>query len=301
MDIDINTIKIIVKNTIIKIDSSRDQIINIIDNIKNEQESLRLKLEMLRKDISKVIDEVDELERMDKAGRKRLAEVSSNFKNILKRDIREAYEKASEIRVKFFSKRNEEKTLRVERDNLEISLKKAVLNIEDGEKIISQISIALGYLESNILTALEGADKNNGMYTGIKVLEAQENERKRIARDIHDGPAQYMANAVMKADICKLVLQKDINEGIKELEALKEIREIADYVRRQESIWEFTRIFAAVILNSRRPRCGWPASPATEPANQDAFIAGYASAILEHDFRLEPTALTVKKTESSQS
>ena len=65
-------------------------------------------------------------------------------------------------------------------------------------------------------------------------MEAQENERKRIARDVHDGPAQHMANAVMKADICKMVIERDFNEGLKELEdlkqsvkrALKEVRDI---------------------------------------------------------------------------
>ena len=37
--------------------------------------------------------------------------------------------------------------------------------------------------------------------------------------------------------------------------------------------------------------CAFAASP---PAGQDTFIAGYASATLEHDFHLEPTALNVK-------
>lgn len=36
------------------------------------------------------------------------------------------------------------------------------------------------------------------------------------------------------------------------------------------------------------------ASAVAEPVGQDAFIAGYASAIIEHDFHLAPTALTVK-------
>ena len=65
------------------------------------------------------------------------------------------------------------------------------------------------------------------MFIGIKILEAQESERKRIARDIHDGPAQHMANVVMKVDICKMVLQKDLEEGIKELEDLKESVKVA--------------------------------------------------------------------------
>ncbi len=72
------------------------------------------------------------------------------------------------------------------------------------------------------------------MINGIKLLENQEIERKRIAREIHDGPAQYIANAMMRLDFCKVVVKKDLEKGIKELEdvkgnvkmALKEVREI---------------------------------------------------------------------------
>ena len=141
--------------------------------------------------------------------------------------LRRPTKEQQDIRVKFYTKKNEEKLLREKRDSLEIALKKTMVNIENGEKIINQISIAMGYLEGDILSALEGADKNSEMFIGIKILEAQENERKRIARDIHDGPAQHMANVVMKVDICKMVIQKDFEEGLKELEDLKESVKVA--------------------------------------------------------------------------
>ena len=89
------------------------------------------------------------------------------------------------------------------------------------------MSVALGYLEGDILSKLEGTDKNSEMFMGIKILEAQESERKRVARDIHDGPAQHMANIIMKVDICKIVIGKDLQEGIKELDDLKESVKVA--------------------------------------------------------------------------
>ncbi|HEX9027219.1 MAG TPA: sensor histidine kinase [Clostridium sp.] len=227
MDLDVNSINKIIKNIIGAIGSSRGQILNIVNSIRNDQENLKLELGQVRNDIARTIDEVDELEKQDKAGRRRLAQVSANFNKYNEHDIKEAYERAEDIRVKFYIKRNEEKLLRDKRDSLEIALKKIMVNIEDGEKIINQISIAMGYLEGDILSALEVTDKNSEMFIGIKILEAQENERKRIARDIHDGPAQHMANVVMKVDICKMVLQKDFEEGLKELEDLKESVKVA--------------------------------------------------------------------------
>ncbi len=234
MELDVNAINKIINNIIGAIGSSRGEILNIVDNIRKDKENFKLEIEKVRSDVARVIDEVDELEKQDRASRKRLAQVSANFNKYTESDIKESYEKAEDIRVKFYIKKNEEKLLREKRDSLELALKKTMVNIENGEKIINQISIAMSYLEGDIISALEGTDKNSEMFIGIKILEAQESERKRIARDIHDGPAQHMANVVMKVDICTMVLQKDFEEGLKELEdlkgsvkvALKEVRSI---------------------------------------------------------------------------
>lgn len=226
-DFDIEAINKIIKKVINEIGSSRSIILQIVDNIRSEQETLKLELSQIRNDIIRIIEEVDELEKQDKAMRKRLAEVSKNFKIFTESDIKNAYDMASEVRIKFFTKQNEEKAVMQRRSQLEIALKKYIGSIEGAEKIVNQVGIALGYLEGDVLTLLEGSDKNSEMFMGIKILEAQENERKRIARDIHDGPAQHMANVIMKVDICKKVIEKDLEEGYKELADLKESVKLA--------------------------------------------------------------------------
>ena len=227
LNIDIGHINDIIKKIIHQISISREQILEIVDNVRTEYENLKAELKVIRANIDKVINEVDALEVQDKLMRKKLVEVSKKFNSYDEEEIKTVYEKASEIRVKFIMKENEEKQLRERRDSLEIILKKSIKNIENSEKIINQISIAMAYLEGDILSVLEGADKNSEMFIGIKILEAQENERKRISRDIHDGPAQHIANIIMKADICKKIIQKDLNEGLKELSDLKESVKVA--------------------------------------------------------------------------
>lgn len=54
-----------------------------------------------------------------------------------------------------------------------------------------------------------------------RIMEAQDNERKRIARDVHDGPAQRAANLVMRADICKMLMDKDKHACLQELDDMK--------------------------------------------------------------------------------
>jgi two-component system sensor histidine kinase DegS len=67
------------------------------------------------------------------------------------------------------------------------------------------------------------------------VLKAHEEERKRIARDIHDGPAQSVANLSFGVEICKQYLQagngEKLNESLNRLNVnvkatAKEIRDI---------------------------------------------------------------------------
>ena len=226
-NIDISEVNKIIKKTIDEIGLSREQILSIVENVRTDYENVKLELAKIRVDIDKVIDEVDALEKQDKMMRQKLADVSGRFKTYSEKDIKDVYDKASEIRIKYFTKMNEEKHLKDRRYKLEIALKKAGENIENAEKIINQISIAMSYLQGDILSMLEGADKNSEMFVGIKILEAQENERKRISRDIHDGPAQHMANVVMKTDICTKIIQKDLQEGLKELADLKESVKIA--------------------------------------------------------------------------
>ena len=68
-----------------------------------------------------------------------------------------------------------------------------------------------------------------------KILKAHEEERKRIAREIHDGPAQSVVNLSLKLEICKRHLQNSDHakafEGLEDLNAnikgtVKEIRTI---------------------------------------------------------------------------
>ncbi|MBW9155862.1 sensor histidine kinase [Clostridium sp. FP2] len=227
LTIDIGNINDIIKKIIQQISNSRKQILEIVDNVRIEYENQKSELLLIRANIDKVIKEVDTLEAQDKLMRKKLVEISKKFNAYNEDEIKSVYESASDIRVKFIIKQNDERQLRERRNTLETVLKKSIKNIDNSEKIINQISIAMGYLEGDILSVLEGADKSSEMFIGIKILEAQENERKRISRDIHDGPAQHIASIIMKADICKKVIQKDLDEGLKELSDLKESVKVA--------------------------------------------------------------------------
>lgn len=61
------------------------------------------------------------------------------------------------------------------------------------------------------------------MPRALEILTAIEEERKRIARDIHDGPAQSLANLVLRLEICEKLLDENPQKGKVELENLKKL------------------------------------------------------------------------------
>jgi two-component system sensor histidine kinase DegS len=66
-----------------------------------------------------------------------------------------------------------------------------------------------------------------------QLIQGQEEERKRLAREIHDGPAQVLANAAMQLDFVGQLVQKDRANAISELTSLRSVmRESLAEVRR---------------------------------------------------------------------
>lgn len=58
---------------------------------------------------------------------------------------------------------------------------------------------------------------------GLSVIRAQEEERRRVAREIHDGPAQLLANVVLRIDVCQKLYQSDPERLREELGQLKDL------------------------------------------------------------------------------
>jgi len=85
---------------------------------------------------------------------------------------------------------------------------------------------------SNVSRILESAKSRQLL--GLKIIMAQEEERKRVAREIHDGPAQTMANLVLKTEIAERFLEMDDKENLRsELADLKtQIRSGLEEIRK---------------------------------------------------------------------
>ncbi len=216
----IKDINLILEKVIEEINEGKDKIFNITENLKNEFENQKQELEIILFNIKKTIREVDQLEKKDKEMRKKLAKVSADL-NVSDEVVKEVYNEALETKVRYITKQKEERELRGKRDKLEISLKNYLKNIEEAEGVVCQVNVVLNYLCGDLGKTVASINEKNNQEMVIKVLEIQEAERGRIARDIHDGPAQYLASSIMRIDFCKKILMEDLERGLQEIDELK--------------------------------------------------------------------------------
>jgi two-component system sensor histidine kinase DegS len=232
--IDIKKINEIVKNTIEAIEKGKNEIFEIAERARIECKNLELLVEEIKRKTAVVIQEVDRLELQEKDSRNKLVSVSKNFSLYSEPDIKAAYENAKNLQIKITLKRQEEKELIRQRTDMEKRLKNSYEVVKKAENLVSQVGVVMGYLSGNlqdVVGHLEDIQQRQIM--GIKVLKAQEEERQRIARDIHDGPAQLMANLVIKAEICEKLIDRDVDKAKFELNQLKSVgRECLKDVRK---------------------------------------------------------------------
>jgi len=55
----------------------------------------------------------------------------------------------------------------------------------------------------------------------VRIIEAQEQERQRLVRQMHDGPAQSLTNLILQAEICERLFDSDSGRARSELASLK--------------------------------------------------------------------------------
>ncbi|MFC4777827.1 sensor histidine kinase [Paenibacillus sp. GCM10023252] len=209
MDHRIVDINRVIKNAIQVMEDSKYQIYEICENARTEYESLELELTQVLQETVSTIEKVDKLELDYRRARIRLTEVSRDFVKYKEDDIKSAYEKATQLQLDLMVYREKESYLKARRDDLQKRVKNVENSIERAETIGSQINVVLDYLSGDLnqVTRILESAKNRQLI-GLKIILAQEEERKRIAREIHDGPAQSMANIVLRTEIAERMLIK---------------------------------------------------------------------------------------------
>ncbi|MGX2961672.1 sensor histidine kinase [Peribacillus sp. JNUCC 23] len=233
---DVKALDMIVETMITTVGDSKVEIFEIQEQCLREFEEITKELEEVKIQVAIVIEECDILEKKARLSRKRLSEVSEYFNDFSEQQVRDAYEVAHKLQADLQMNSQIEKQLRLRRDDLERRLRGLEQTIDRAEHLVSQISVVLNYLTSDlkqVAPALEDAKRKQDF--GLKIIEAQEEERKKLSREIHDGPAQMLANVMMRSDLIDRIYRERGGD-----EAIIEIRNLKVMVR--NALYEVRRI-----------------------------------------------------------
>ena len=180
------------------------------------------------KEISLLVEqsqgEVDKLVQRNAAITAQLHQIQSNFDTVPREDIRTAYEAAQDAQQRLFTMRGQVEKLQSDQVNLKRYsdyLAKTVQLLEGGAEVASG--------------AVPAAGQGPEIDLVQQLIEAQEDERRKISRQIHDGPAQSLSNFILQTEIALRLFDSDSEKAREELSSLKAaaattFSQIRDYI-----------------------------------------------------------------------
>jgi two-component system sensor histidine kinase DegS len=175
--------------------------------------------------IQKELKEIDILVRQSAAEVEKLAQrnaqltnkvrtMEANIDTMPRQDIKEIYTAAQDAQMRLFNMRGQVEQLQSKQENLK--------RYADSLRRVLEVSGALVSMSSPGGPA-GGGDDVNGASSGIvKIINAQEGERQRLANQLHDGPAQSLTNLILQAEICERLFDTDPVRARTELTELKQ-------------------------------------------------------------------------------
>lgn len=226
-------LNLIMDNIVLSIQSGQEEIFEISELMRRELEEIQENINNYEQKIQGLNQEIELLSLDELKKREILSKVSKEFWDYGEEDIREAYEIANETHIQLILKKEERKSV----EQKIVELRDAVLTkqglIYRAERLMLRIKSVIDFLITDLtyvgdkMTSLEEQTK-----IGIKIIKIQEEERRKIARDIHDGPAQDIASLIIKGDIVEKLLKKHSDEASEELKKMKEhLRKVLKDIR----------------------------------------------------------------------
>ena len=149
---------------------------------------------------------------------RKLHDLESNVDNYTRAEIKEAFSTAHEADMRLFLMRGQLEMLEHKRRSLVRfcdHLERCTSLLDNATQGIAASS-DIAPLRHSAPSAVAGAGCDFAV-----VFKAQEEERRRIVHQMHDGPVQLLTNLILRAEICERLLTRDPASARGELASLR--------------------------------------------------------------------------------
>ncbi|MEB2334753.1 MAG: histidine kinase [Anaerolineaceae bacterium] len=150
--------------------------------------------------------EVSKLSQRNAAITTHLQQIQGQIGTMPQQEIRTAYDSALDAQQRLFVMRGQLEKLQSEKSQMERL-----------QTILERMRAMTG----NSGAAVASGIGKSPMANVEMLVNAQEAERQRLSRQMHDGPAQALSNFILQAEIAMRLIDVDVNQARDELSALK--------------------------------------------------------------------------------
>lgn len=172
-------------------------------------------LELTRKEYQEIVMlfeqselEVNKLTQRNASATGTLQRVHSQFERLPREEIRSAYDAVLDAQQRLFVVRGQVEKLQSEKKHL--------------EKQIELMEILDSLLSEQPLMIQDAQPSTNTTELLESLIQAQEAERLRLSRQMHDGPAQALSNLILETEIAMRLFDVNKEEAYQELGALRD-------------------------------------------------------------------------------
>jgi two-component system, NarL family, sensor histidine kinase DegS len=168
-----------------------------VEEINRSLKEITLMLEQSRVEVGK-------LTQRNAAVTAHLQQIQNQVDKLSGEEVRQAYDSALDAQQRLFVMRSQLEKLQNDQSHLERHKK------------------LLDRMQSSLKSSTGAVEGEKSKLTSVEMLvNAQEAERQRLSRQMHDGPAQALSNFILQTEIVMRLLDVDENQARSELGNLK--------------------------------------------------------------------------------
>jgi len=183
----------------------------LIETLTQEMKRIKEKLVEIKGQIDQTQLVVDREQQRNADIATELRTIQDNIDTIPRQDIRSKYDEAIDARFRLTTMRGQLEKFQANREQLE---REQTMLSQMLNKLQGVTTIASGEE-----TPTNAAQK--GTVNIVRIVQAQEEEKLRLARLMHDGPAQSLTNFILQTEICQRLFDRDPARAAEELNNLK--------------------------------------------------------------------------------
>lgn len=171
-----------------------------LDQYRREQKEISLMLDQSQLEVTK-------LTQRNASITAHLQQVQTHFESLPRNDIRSSYDAALDAQQRLFVMRGQLEKLQSDQNHL--------------TRQIALLDRFLQVMESGSPKEARMRASSETTETVERMIQAQESERQRLSRQMHDGPAQALSNFILQTEIAMRLFDLDQEKARNELSNLK--------------------------------------------------------------------------------